>query len=222
MPDALLFDSETTGTKEPEIVEAAWCYVPPLADFKAGDELPIRSYRYRPSKPIDLGALATHHIMDEDLAECEPWSSASLPACDYLVGHNIDFDWGAIGKPDIKRICTLALARALWPAVDSHKQGALLYLLERPSARTLLKGAHSAENDVFVCRIILGHILDTLPVKPESWADLWALSEVARVPTIMPVGKHKSLPMADVPRDYKDWFLRQPDVDPYLRKALES
>jgi len=38
----------------------------------------------------------------------------------------------------------------------------------------------------------------------------------------MPFGKHKGTPMADVPRDYKAWLLNQPDVDPYLRKALAA
>ena len=48
------------------------------------------------------------------------------------------------------------------------------------------------------------------------------MSEIARIPTIMPFGKHKGLLLADVPSSYKQWLLGQSDVDPFLRKALES
>jgi exodeoxyribonuclease X len=37
----------------------------------------------------------------------------------------------------------------------------------------------------------------------------------------MPFGKHRGVAMAEVPADYKRWLRGQPDVDPYLRQALE-
>ncbi|HBZ18829.1 MAG TPA: DNA polymerase III subunit epsilon, partial [Betaproteobacteria bacterium] len=36
----------------------------------------------------------------------------------------------------------------------------------------------------------------------------------------MPFGKHKGSLLSDMPRDYKEWLLKQGDIDPYLRKAL--
>ena len=39
---------------------------------------------------------------------------------EYLVGHNVDYDWKVIGQPEIKRICMLALCRSFFPALDSH------------------------------------------------------------------------------------------------------
>lgn len=72
--------------------------------------------RYNPGKPITFGALATHHIMDEELVDCPLASSFTLPGhVDYIIGRNVDFDWEVIGKPEIKHICTLALAHKLWP-----------------------------------------------------------------------------------------------------------
>ncbi len=38
----------------------------------------------------------------------------------------------------------------------------------------------------------------------------------------MPFGKHKGLPLADLPNDYKQWLMAQGDIDPHLRKALET
>jgi exodeoxyribonuclease X len=55
-----------------------------------------------------------------------------------------------------------------------------------------------------------------------SVEDLWRESELARIPTIMPFGKHKGLLLPDVPSHYRDWLLNQADIDPYLRKALEG
>jgi exodeoxyribonuclease X len=38
----------------------------------------------------------------------------------------------------------------------------------------------------------------------------------------MSFGKHKGTAIKDVPADYKRWLLGQPDVEPYLAKALRA
>jgi exodeoxyribonuclease X len=132
----------------------------------------------------------------------------------------VDFDWEVIGKPEIKRICTLALARKLWPNLDSHKQGALLYYLDRNTAREQLRNAHSALTDVGICTVILDHICQQLGIKTVE--DLYTESEKARIPTAMPFGKHKGMLLKDLPSDYKEWLLGQADINPYLRRALST
>ncbi len=214
---ALVIDVETTGFDEPQPIEVAWRRLgdPPRAEVK--EEF---CARYRPSKPISLGALATHHIMDEDLANCESCAVFRLPdGVEYLIGHNVDFDWQAIGKPPAKRIDTCALSRKLWPEADSYSLGAMIYLHEREEARYNLSGSHSAKVDVFNCQRLLRHILRALG-HPMTWEAVYLLSEDARVPDVMPFGKHKGWLIAEVPADYKLWLLGQTDVDPYLRKAL--
>ena len=126
MPKVIIFDTEATDIKEPVLIEAAWLEVTGFAPLTIGSQF---VQRYNPGKPISLGALATHHILDEELVNCPPASSFTLPSdVAYLIGHNVDFDWQVLGQPPIKRICTLALARKLWPNLDSHSQSALLYL----------------------------------------------------------------------------------------------
>lgn len=215
---AIIFDSETTGTDEPEVIETAWLPININGEIRPGG----RVDRWKPSKPITLGAMAVHHIMDEHLHNAPPSSSFRLPdGVEYLIGHNIDFDWSAIGQPEVKRICTLALCRRLWPEADSHTQGAMIYLLHRYDARGLLVGAHSAGHDVMNChRILLQILARSGPF--DEWDQLWQLSERARIPTVMTFGKHKGMAVVDVPRDYKQWMLRQPDCDPYIRKAFEA
>ena len=216
MSKTIIFDTEATGIKDPVLIEAAWVELESIKPFTVTNPF---EQRYNPGKPITLGALATHHIMDEELVDCPPAASFTLPGdVDYLIGHNVDFDWEVIGKPDIKRICTLALARKLWPDLDSHNQSALLYQLERATARARLRNAHSALIDVGICATILDHICQQLGVK--TIEDLYTESEKARTPTTMPFGKHKGMSLVDVPKDYKKWLLTQQDIDPFLRKAL--
>ena len=218
MSKTIIFDTEATGIKEPVLIEAAWLELESIEPFLVANPF---VKRYNPGKPITLGALATHHIMDEELVNSPPASSFILPDdVEYLIGHNVDFDWEVIGKPEVKRICTLALARKLWPDLDSHTQSALLYFLERSTAREQLRNAHSAITDVGICAVILDHICQQLNVKTVE--DLYTESEKARIPTTMPFGKHKGILLADIPSDYKQWLLGQGDIDPYLRKAVQQ
>lgn len=219
---ALIFDTETTGINEPAIIEAAWVEVNDPFTLAVMDEF---EQRYNPGKTIELGALATHHILDEEVADCPPASEFSLPpGTEYIIGHNVDYDWKVIGEPPVKRICTLALSRSLFPDVDSHTQSAMLYLFERDSARSLLQRAHSAKHDVMNCRIVLDYLLTKMGdiTQATTWEELWQRSEQARIPKVMTFGKYKGTPIKDVPSDYKRWLLNQPDVDPYLVKALRG
>jgi exodeoxyribonuclease X len=216
---ALIFDTETTGINDPEIIEAAWLQVRSPLDLEVLDSF---EQRYRPGKLIELGALATHHIMDEDLAGMPESATFALPGeVTHLIGHNIDYDWKVAGSPEVRKICTLALSRYLFPTINSHSQSAMLYHLERATARQNLVAAHSALADVHNCRRVLGCLVRLLPAI-QTWDDLWRVSEAARVPTVMSFGKHKGELIRDVPRDYKRWLLGQNDIDPYLRQALTA
>lgn len=212
---AILFDSETTGVDDPAVLQTSYAYV----DHMGIPDRECETRLWNPGKPSTFGALATHHIFPEDVGDAPPASDFRLPDdVGYLVGHNIDFDWKAIGQPDVKRICTLALARRMWPDTDSHSLGALVYMLRGISARSMVKGGHDAEVDVILCSYVLTAICKAR--QPVDIEDLWRMSEEARIPTVMTFGKHKGTPIAQVPADYKRWLLRQDDVDPYLVKAL--
>jgi len=222
--NAYIFDSETTGFKEPRLVEAAYLKLSSIDGLSVAEEFLMR---YNPGKPIELGALATSHILDEELVDCPPHDAFKLPAdAEYLIGHNVDYDWDVIGRPDIKRICTKALSSSLWPEADSHSQSAMIYMHYRAEARELLRNAHAALDDVQNCRRLLIKIIEALAAQQgrpvSSWEELWQHSEEARIPKIISFGKHKGMAIADLPSDYKAWLLRQPDLDPYLIKALQS
>jgi exodeoxyribonuclease X len=181
--------------------------------------------RFKPSKPIQLGAMATHHILPADLEECPPTPEKfDLPR--YIIGHFVDYDWQALGSPaEVKRIDTCALARAAWPDLDSHSRGALTYHLHpHGEARDLLRNAHSAETDIALCFRVFEAALLTIPMDRPigSWGDVWRLSEYCRVPKRMTFGKHEGLPISEVPADYAEWYQRQEDTDPYLIIAFQK
>lgn len=226
---AVILDTETTGRKASTVIEAAHLVLAP--DFRNAVSIEGDACeRFNPGVPIEFGAMATHHILDEELIGCRPSSAYIPPDAEYYIGHNVDFDWEVVGSPvGVKRICTLALARWLWPKpmVDSHTQSALYYWLakNRITARDTLRHAHSALADVYICHRILRAILDELDKgdeAPASWEALYLLSERARVPTVMSFGKHKDKPIHQLPPSYITWMLKQEDVDPYLVKALHA
>jgi exodeoxyribonuclease X len=223
---ALIFDTETTGVKEPRMVESAWGEIETLYPLSV-QYAPAK--RFNPGVRIECGAMATHHITDEDVAGCPPATEFRLPdSVEYLVGHHVDFDWQvAIScgeQPRCKRICTLALSRSLWPDADSHALAALVYHVSPETARILCPHAHGALADVELVAVLLRAITDR--VKPETFESLWQASEKSRVPDRLTFGKYDyrktGMLLKDVPRDYKSWLLRQPDVDPYLQQALRA
>ena len=235
MSAAAVFDTETTGVDAPDVIELA--YAGPLAsplDRFTRDE--VVCSKFTPRKPITLGAMATHNIIEDDLRDAPPWTGtwSPPPTVLYLVAHNVEFDWQAIGAPaNLKTICTLALARRAWPLLDSHKLAAVVYhLYPHPVARNMVRDAHSAAADVWMLGCVLAALVKHY--EPRDWQHLHEMSEVARVPTHMTFGSKYSpyqypplgMPIADMrKRDpgYVRWLLANADIvkqDRYWQKAL--
>lgn len=220
---AVIADTETTGFKEPQVIEVAAL---PVAFAARGafvtHDGPIYWERFQPSKPIELGAAATHHILPPDLVGCRASGSYTVPAAvQYIIGHNVDFDWEALGKPPCKRICTLAMSRYQLPELDAHRLSALVYHFLGMTAETRqrLKGAHSAVDDVMLTLDVLQRLIAKSGAT--DFESLWQYSEIARVPKTMVFGKHKGMPVEQVPHSYRMWYIKQtdPPPDPYLLKA---
>jgi exodeoxyribonuclease X len=216
---AIIIDTETTGGEEPEPIEVAW--------KQPGIANPTFCMRFKPERAMYCAALAVHHILLSELDECAPATEAIgfVPDADYWIGHNIDYDWSTLGKPEVKRIDTCALCRSLFPEFDSYSLGALIYALnpDPAEARRMLKDAHTAEADILNTDWLLQVILKHPMLKDQrTYSALYALSEAARIPKRMPFGKHKDTPINELPYDYVQWLLRQEWLDPYLRIAING
>lgn len=177
---------------------------------------------------ISYAAMAVHHILESDLVGQPNFSTFTLPSeTVYIIGHNIDYDIRAIQQcgvdtSHIKAICTLALARLVWPNAEAHNISALIYMISKGSAKAkeMLKGAHRADADIILTANILMHIIHQLNI--QSIEELFEVSEDARIPRVINFGKHRGTAIVDLPSDYVSWLLRQEDLDPYLKKALEK
>ena len=175
-------------------------------------------------EPIALGALATHHILETDIAEKPSFDTFRMPqGVQYLIGHNIDYDIKAVQKcqPDftVKGICTLALCRMVWPDLP-HTLGAMYYHVmdDLELARKHLRHAHNAKADIYFTGVILKTLVEQLGIKDMN--SLFIMSETARIPKYITFGKHKGTAIKDLDPSYVTWLLHQDDLDPYLRKAL--
>lgn len=218
---ALLLDCETTGLVEPEVIEAAWLE---LSDPKEREVVSTYHGRFRPSKRIEFAAMATHHILDRDLVECRPSSEFRLPHdTGYLIGHNVDYDWTVVGKPEgVKRIDLMAMVARLWTDLGRVTLATAMYALlpDQQDTRQQLQRAHSASRDVANCLHLLWPICEQAGGF-ETWEQMWAFSEEARVPTHWPFGKHRGKPIEKAPYDYREWVLAQPDMDKYVVRAVK-
>lgn len=230
MQQAIVLDTETTGLDEPEVIELVR-----KGPFDWGQHsdptVQLFHTRYKPSKPIEPGAMAVHRIIPGDLDGCPPWIGWTKPeAVGYMIGHKIDHDWTSLGKPDVKRICTLAMAKNLWDGLGSYNLTALIFHLFEPStARQLTENAHEAETDVHLTCLLLDHLLWEIPAV-QDFESLWKFSEQARIP--LRIGFSKFGPKngkpgtlySEVPEGMLRWIIdpqRVNDMDPWEVKAAK-
>ena len=203
---AIILDTET-HTLNGLPIEIAYAPVEVHAGKLSLDKSQLFDQLYQVNQPISYAAMAVHHILESDLVDQPLYTSFELPAdTTYIIGHNVNYDMAAIARcgvetQDIKAICTLALARKVWPQADAHNISALIYLISKGSdkARELLKGAHRADADIILTANILMHIVHHLNI--HNIDDLYLASEQARIPTKINFGKHKGSLIQDLPHD---------------------
>lgn len=150
---ALIFDTETHKLHG-DLIEAAFIGIDILPTSGLIRTQTEYSQRFKPSEPIHIGAMAVHHIIDEDLERCPDYTTFRFPEnidVQYLIGHNIDYDMDVLdraGVPtqNIKRICTLAMARYIWPSLKTHTLNALAYYVvataNKPSTTSAMRTMH--------------------------------------------------------------------------------
>ena len=224
---AIILDTET-HTLNGQPIEIAYAPIQ-ISDHKITlDKSQLFDQLYSVDEPISFAAMAVHHILESDLTDQPHYTSFKLPKeTVYIIGHNIDYDIRALEKcgvetSNIKAICTLALARLVWPDAEAHNISALIYMISKGSekAREMIRKAHRADMDIILTANILMHQIHHLKI--QNIEALYAASEDARIPRTINFGKHRGSAIADLPADYMQWLLRQEDLDPYLRKAIQN
>jgi len=204
------FDVETTGfPPDAALCEVAWCDTE-VADADSRIHHPV-SWFCNPGRPMPPEARAIHHIGDAELIDAPPPDvvirKLNDPAVDVWCAHNAAFEREFFTGCDKPWICTLKVARRLWPDCPSHSNQCLRYFLRLNLPEAEAMPPHRAGPDAFVTAHILKAALGLATVDNMiQWT-----AEPSLLPRIT-FGKHRGSKWADVPADYLEWCLRQ-DMD---------
>lgn len=227
------FDVETTGLPDGDKITAAiqvgWTDV--LVDEEAGTAVVGETFqmfcdprRGNPEITIEIGALATHHIILTDLDGAVSVDVAlrelagSAGGCDAFACHNKEHDaryFSGIGKP---MICTLKSARNVWPESAAYNNQYLRYALDLPVDRARTEPPHHAGPDSYVT----AHLLARMVQEGASLADMLEWTSAPTLLKIMPIGKdHKGKRFEDVPSSFLKWIIRDiKDKPDLVRSAM--
>jgi exodeoxyribonuclease X len=185
----------------------------------------------RPTHPISLGARATHHISDAELAGASNFETIlgeslldPLWQADAIVAHNATFDRRMIAQtiksftPDIpvtpdplpdKTICTYRCALHLYPDADGYSNQVLRYYLK--TSPVILPGLppHRALADALVTASIVCRMLE------QETAE--RLVELTTLPVLLSsairFGKHKGKKWEEVETSYLEWIIKENTFD---------
>lgn len=215
----ILGDCETTGsTPADRCCELAWA--------ELDDDLQVIDRQYSlidPEMRISASASGVHGLTNMDVAEAPTMDEffnivlqRPLDGNVLLIAHNVAFD-SRYFRPYIKslvgELCTLRLARRMWPEAENHKLLTLAYHLD------LARGtSHRAAGDVETCLDLLRKIV------AKSGKCLLELASESMQPVFvetMPFGKHKGVSLKKLPRTYVHWLLGLDNLDRDMRYSLE-
>jgi exodeoxyribonuclease X len=208
-----ILDTETASLQG-GVVEIAW--------LEVDNQLQILNEfvtRVNPERPIDPGAFAVHGISDEEVKDAPTLAqvAASLPETGiHLIGHNSAFDRRMINKEIhvVDALCTLMLSRQYVKGTTNNKLETLQKELKFPE-----QTSHSALGDVHTCLDLLKYLMQLSGLSLETMFDRQRKPIILQT---MPFGAHKGKPFMQVPKQYREWLLTLPDLDPSLRSTLEK
>lgn len=177
-----------------------------------------------PGLPIEAKAREVHGITDEMVAGCLPSSLAFkvvMQGADVFCAHNCDFERKFFTGGDRPWICTYKVALARFPGLESYKNGNLPRLLGIYLDPDRCAPLHRAGPDTYVTARILEHFL----ASGISIAEMVAITARPKTVLVMPFGKHRGVPIADLPESYMRWAvdnLDAEDVRHAVRLALSK
>lgn len=143
-----------------------------------------------------------------------------------VIAHNAQFDCRMLNQAgllpqDYTRVCTLKMARAIWPDLnpdeENHKLGTLAIMFGLETGP-----AHRAMGDCVTLLSLVRHMANATGAT--SLDEMLALGgrTVSQEDKLNFGVKHKNTKIKDVPRSYIEWmFANVTDLDPDLRLALE-
>ena len=219
-----VIDIETTGLDPSvdRIVEVAAVEV----DFERRRYRQIFHSLVDPGIPIPPEASAVHHItaamvagkptLEEIRPDLERFSRSQVPC----AAHNAAFDRAFLAKAipswTTPWICTLRVAKHLWPDAPSHANQVLRYMLELKVRSD--NPPHRAMGDALTTAALLVR-------EVEAAGSVERVRELSGKPALLrrvPFGKHRGQLWKEVPPDYLDWAARQSWDDRDIAHTIDA
>ncbi len=150
----------------------------------------------RPDRPISPQAMAIHRITEEMVAD-KPWIEEIIPhyhGSPWYVAHNASFDRRVLPEMHGEWICTMKLARRLWPGIKYSNMG--LYKSRKLNVTTP-PGLHH-HRALYDCYITAALLLDIINVSgwtPDEMADITGRPALL---TTFTFGKYRGKAVAEI------------------------
>ncbi|CQJ43563.1 exodeoxyribonuclease X [Yersinia rohdei] len=175
-----------------------------------------------PDRPISLDAMVIHHITEE-MVEGMPRIAVVVrkyQGSPYYVAHNAPFDRGVLPEMGGQWICTLKLARMLYPDIK-HSNQYLRYALRLNVSIPENLYPHRALYDCYVTAALLQRIMQ------DSGWNAEQMAEMTQQPLLLQTfkfGKYRGKNIEQIARqdpDYLRWMLASiSDLTPDMRHTL--
>ena len=218
-----VIDVETTGldATRDRLVECA---------VVSTDGKVLLNTRVNPEQPIPPEASAVHHLTEADVRKA-PLQGVVVKrlttlATDHHItwaAHNAAFERAFLpelaGSP---WICTMRVARHLWPEAPAFGLQVLRYQLKLPVGAVR---PHSAQDDAWVTAALLARELRTVTEANGGTSAVDRLISMTATPALLArvsFGRHKGQRWSEVPRDYLRWAVRQEWDDPDVKATIEA
>jgi exodeoxyribonuclease X len=220
-PQNLIFlDTETTDKVNGRLIQLAY-------KTRGGKDEEVFVEYYKPPVPIEIEAMAVHHITEKKVADKKAFEKSDiykklpdLLANSILVAHNAKFDIGILQTEGIKTptyICTMKVAQTMYD-LPMYKMQYLRYLwgIEDDEAT-----AHDAEGDVTILEKVFDHMVydyaKTHNVSPTEAIEKFV--EISKNPVLLKqinFGKYAGKTFAeikDTDPSYLQWMATLKDKD---------
>lgn len=178
-----------------------------------------------PDRPIGIEAMAIHHIT-EQMVEGKPRIAVAIgryQGSPYYVAHNAAFDRGVLPEMHGAWICTMKLARNLYPDIkygNQYLRYALNLDVQLPQDTTLYP--HRALYDCYVTAALLQRIIKDSGWTPEQMA------QITDQPVLLKkfkFGKYRGQEIDRVAQEdpgYLRWMLKSiEDLSPDMKHTLK-
>jgi len=210
---ALIIDTETDQGRDPRPIQVATINVTTGFEWMQ---------YFNSGRSISPAVIKVHGITDADVSGYERFELDQFELPEYLIGHNVRFDWRVIGSPSAKLICTVRLARVAFPEWSAYSQSKCIeQLLGKSEASKMTIAAHDALGDARMCHLLYQACCTRLEIAPTDFAAAHEISNAANPVSKMPFGKHKGKPIKEVPISYVKWMIGNiHNLQPSLHSAL--